>query len=196
MAEQPFEFNPKSLKDAVTQMQRLMDDLYQERLAGAQAGDVFQVDNNTDILTLTLAAAGGITKIANALSIMIDSAGPMTLSSNGLNISPVSTTKNGAAPKLPNDATKYLNGTGTYTVPGGGSGGYQPLSEKNAANGYAGLNSSSRTTKGVDTTDDIIIDLATKGLVLKDTQGTPHYWRVDVTIAGSLSTSDLGTVKP
>lgn|SRR5574343_131792 len=67
---------------------------------------------------------------------------------------------------------------------------------KNAANGYAGLNASSRVTKGVDTTDDVIIDLATKGLVLKDTQGTPHYWRVTIDNTGALVTTDLGTTKP
>lgn len=35
----------------------------------------------------------------------------------------VSTTKHGLAPKLPNDATKYLDGTGAYSVPAGGGGG-------------------------------------------------------------------------
>jgi len=72
----------------------------------------------------------------------------------------------------------------------------QATSQKDAASGYAGLNASSRTTKGVDTTDDIIVDLATKGLVLKDTQGTPHYWRVTVSVLGVLTTTDLGTTKP
>jgi len=33
-----------------------------------------------------------------------------------------------------------------------------------------------RSSRGVDTTDDLIIDLATKGLDLEDTQGPPHYW--------------------
>jgi len=33
----------------------------------------------------------------------------------------VSTAKHGLAPKAPNDATKYLDGTGAYTVPAGGS---------------------------------------------------------------------------
>lgn len=74
--------------------------------------------------------------------------------------------------------------------------GYQKESEKDAASGYAGLNASSRTTKGVDTTDDLIVDLAAKGLVLKDTQGTPHYWRVSITTLGVLTTTDLGTTKP
>ena len=74
--------------------------------------------------------------------------------------------------------------------------GYQKESERNAVSGYAGLNAASRITKGVDTTDDIIVDLATKGLVLKDTQGTPHYWRVTVSTTGVLTTTDLGTTKP
>ena len=56
--------------------------------------------------------------------------------------------------------------------------------------------SGARITKGSDTTDDVIIDLATKGLVLKDTQGTPHYWRVTVSTLGALTTTDLGTTKP
>lgn len=34
----------------------------------------------------------------------------------------VSTTKHGFAPKLPNDATTYLDGTGAYSVPAGGGG--------------------------------------------------------------------------
>ena len=73
---------------------------------------------------------------------------------------------------------------------------YQASSEKDSASGYAGLNSVSRTTKGVDTTDDLIVDLATKGLVLKDPQGTPHYWRGTISALGVLTFADLGTSKP
>jgi len=73
---------------------------------------------------------------------------------------------------------------------------YEQTANKNAVSGYAGLNASSRTTKGVDTTDDVIVDDATNGLVLKDTQGTPHYWRVTVSNAGALVITDLGTTKP
>jgi len=53
-----------------------------------------------------------------------------------------------------------------------------------------------RSSRGIDTTDDVVIDLATKGLVLKDTQGTPHYWRVTISTLGALTTTDLGTTKP
>ena len=45
-------------------------------------------------------------------------------------------------------------------------------------------------------TSDVIVDLATRGLVLKDTQGSPHYWRVTVSNVGALVVSDLGTGKP
>ena len=74
--------------------------------------------------------------------------------------------------------------------------GAEQSANKDAASGYAGLNASSRITKGVDTTDDVIVDDATNGLVLKDTQGTPHYWRVTVNNVGTLVITDLGTTKP
>lgn len=74
--------------------------------------------------------------------------------------------------------------------------GFELISRRNSANGYAGLNASSRTTKGVDAADDLIVDSATKGLVLKDTAGTPHYWRVTADGAGGLTVTDLGTTKP
>lgn len=55
---------------------------------------------------------------------------------------------------------------------------------------------SPRSSRGVDTTDDLIVDDATQGLVLKDTQGTPHYWRITVNNTGTLVITDLGTTKP
>lgn len=59
------------------------------------------------------------------------------------------------------------------------------------------LNSVQRSTTGVDTVDDLIVDAAAKGLVLKDTQGPPaHYWRVTVSNLGALVITDLGTTKP
>ena len=44
----------------------------------------------------------------------------LSLSDNTTN--DVSTTKHGFTPKSPNDATKYLDGTGTYTIPAGSGG--------------------------------------------------------------------------
>lgn len=45
------------------------------------------------------------------------------LSTSDITTNNVSTSKHGFAPKLPNDASKYLDGTGAYTVPSGGGGG-------------------------------------------------------------------------
>lgn len=70
----------------------------------------------------------------------------------------------------------------------------QITSEKDAASGYAGLNASSRITKGVDSTDDLIVDSSSKGLILKDSSG--HYWRLSLSVLGVLATTDLGTTKP
>jgi hypothetical protein len=65
---------------------------------------------------------------------------------------------------------------------------------KDTASGYAGLNAVSRTTKGVDTTDDIITDSTTKGTVMKSPNG--HYWRAAISNLGVVTWTDLGTTKP
>lgn len=44
------------------------------------------------------------------------------LSTSDITTNNASTSKHGFAPKYPNDATKYLDGTGAYTVPSGGGG--------------------------------------------------------------------------
>jgi hypothetical protein len=63
-----------------------------------------------------------------------------------------------------------------------------------AVNRRAELNEVNRTTNGVDTADDVVIDDDAKGLVLKDS--ADHYWRVTVNTSGALVTTDLGTTKP
>lgn len=42
-----------------------------------------------------------------------------TITTSDITTNNVSTTKHGFTPKLPNDATKYLDGTGAYSVPSG-----------------------------------------------------------------------------
>lgn len=69
----------------------------------------------------------------------------------------------------------------------------QSSNQKNAANGYAGLSSVSRTTKGVDTTDHIVIDSSASGVVLKDSSGV--YWKLSI-VSGALTVTSLGTTKP
>lgn len=70
----------------------------------------------------------------------------------------------------------------------------QLTTSKDTASGYAGLNAVSRTTKGVDTTDDIITDSTTKGTVMKSPNG--HYWRAAISNLGVVTWTDLGTTKP
>lgn len=41
-----------------------------------------------------------------------------------------------------------------------------------------------------------LCDTAAGGVVLKDTQATPHYWRVTINNVGVLVTADLGTARP
>lgn len=43
---------------------------------------------------------------------------------------------------------------------------------------------------------DISIEDSARGLILKDTAGTPHYWRVTISTIGVLTTTDLGTTLP
>jgi len=40
---------------------------------------------------------------------------------------------------------------------------------------------------------DLSFKSSSSGVILKDTAGTPHYWRVSTSAAGVLSTADLGT---
>jgi hypothetical protein len=67
-------------------------------------------------------------------------------------------------------------------------------SNKDAVSGYAGLNAVSRTTKGVDTVDDIVVDSITKGLVLKSPNG--NYWRATISNLGVVTWTNLGATKP
>lgn len=106
------------------------------------------------------------------------------------------------------DATTFLRGDQQYAVPSGGgtvtsvalalpaeftvSGSPVNTSGTLTAVWTAGA----RIPRGLDTTDDVVIDLATKGLVLKDTQATPHYWRLTINNSGALVSTDLGTTKP
>jgi hypothetical protein len=86
-----------------------------------------------------------------------------------------------------------ITGTPT-TLSGYGITDAQALSGKDAVSGYAGLNASSRITKGVDTTDDVITDSTTKGPVMKSPNG--HYWRATISNLGVVTWTDLGTTKP
>jgi len=46
----------------------------------------------------------------------------------------------------------------------------------------------------IETENNLVIDNSSVGLVLKDTTGT--YWRITVSTAGVVTTTNLGTTKP
>lgn len=73
--------------------------------------------------TLTIADGSTLTVSSNA-TVSNTNTGDQTLSDATISTSDITTnnvsiTKHGFAPKAPNDATKYLDGTGAYTVPAG-----------------------------------------------------------------------------
>jgi hypothetical protein len=102
-------------------------------LDGAPQGDVVgpgvSVDkevalfDGTDGDTLERATGTGVARVTNGVwgtpGNVVES--EITLVDNTTNN--VSTTKHGFAPKAPNDAAQYLDGTGAYSVPAGSGGG-------------------------------------------------------------------------
>lgn len=85
--------------------------------SGGSATPTFRSLVAADIPTLTLAKISDAGALA-ALNAVTEAL--ITLADNTTNN--VSTTKHGFAPKAPNDATKFLDGTGAYAVPAGTSG--------------------------------------------------------------------------
>ncbi|MFH2076167.1 MAG: hypothetical protein ABIJ57_12615 [Pseudomonadota bacterium] len=68
MADTPFPINSRDPAEAIKQMRQLIDELYQERIAGANVGDVFQISED-DVLTLKLGTNSGLSKTGSALSL-------------------------------------------------------------------------------------------------------------------------------
>lgn len=50
--------------------------------------------------------------------------------------------------------------------------------------------------KVITLSDDVRVNNADGGLILKDHQATPHYWRVTVSNVGVLIVTDIGTSLP
>jgi len=80
----------------------------------------------------------------------------------------------------------------TQNIQGGTTDEYYHLTLAEYSNLYGA--GGTRWVAGVDTTDDLVIDDSTSGLVLKSPDG--HYWRVQITNLGVLTVTDLGTTKP
>jgi len=88
MPQPPFAISAEDPKELINQIQLLMGELYEERIGGAITGDVFSI-NDSDILTLDLAAESGLEKISNKLKVKLDGSS-LKLSANGLSVDAVS----------------------------------------------------------------------------------------------------------
>jgi hypothetical protein len=146
----------------------------------AIVGITFNSADNTWVFVAPATVTGNLTVTGEITAAQVNTTCSYTDNTCGVNAA------NAGAPSAPSAGDCYYDNTAKYDSCWSGTAWSVP----------ALLNSSSRTTKGVDTTDDLIVDLATKGLVLKDTQGTPHYWRVTIDNTGVLTTADVGTGKP
>lgn len=83
MPSSPFPITATETNEMITQMQSLMDDLYQNRLGGACVGDVFMVDDD-DIFKLKYLAIGGLQKIAGSLAILPNTSKGIDCDRNGI----------------------------------------------------------------------------------------------------------------
>jgi hypothetical protein len=97
------------------------------------AGVAISVSPSSGQGTVTVTNAGVASLIAGSGISISGSTGNITvtctltdaqLSTSDITTNNVSTSKHGFAPKAPNDATKYLDGTGTYSVPAGSGGSF------------------------------------------------------------------------
>jgi hypothetical protein len=84
MANVPFPLTGDTADEARWQTFELIRQLYEEKIGGADLGDVFSLPG--DVLTLTLADASGLTKAGNVLAVEPTSTGGLQVNANGLGI--------------------------------------------------------------------------------------------------------------
>ena len=82
MPEQPFAITGLTPEEKVEQALRMMQELFEERIGGANIGDVFTVGGD-DVLTLSLSSTGGLEKSSSAVKVKAASTGGIKTDSNG-----------------------------------------------------------------------------------------------------------------
>ncbi len=89
MADVPYPLSATSITDLKRQIWELIRNIYEEKIGGADLGDVFALVG--DVLTLVLADNSGLTKSGNELAIEVVSTGGLENTSTGLQIKILST---------------------------------------------------------------------------------------------------------
>lgn len=118
MANVPFPITGTDLGALKRQVFELIRQVYEEKIGGADLGDVFSLSG--DVLTLALDPdAPGLQKTNNELSVMVTSDGGLQISSDGISIKVVSTggievSASGLAIKL--DGTSLTSGASGLKV--------------------------------------------------------------------------------
>ena len=84
MANVPYPISGETLEEVRYQIYELIRTLFEEKIGGADLGDVFSIVG--DVFTLVLASASGLTKSGNVLAIDPYSTGGLSISTNGIAI--------------------------------------------------------------------------------------------------------------
>ena len=82
MAQVPYPITEEDAAGIKRQVWNLIRDLYEERLAGLNIGDVFADEG--DVLSLQIASSGGLEKVSNQLKVYCKSTGGLQNSSTGV----------------------------------------------------------------------------------------------------------------
>jgi len=135
---------------------------------------------------------------------------PFRLTENGLwlrdnTIANVSASRHGFAPKLPNDATKYLDGTGAWSTPAGGGGSALVFLERHVASNSAQLDFTAFISGTYDkylivgeslvagtSGADLYMRVGAGGGPTYDTGNNYEYGRIGIKLSSPGSTSNVG----
>jgi len=89
MANVPYPIQGETLEEVRYQIYELIRTLFEEKIGGADLGDVFAIVG--DVLTLVLAGTSGLTKDGNDLAIEVVATGGLQLATDGISIKVVAT---------------------------------------------------------------------------------------------------------
>ena len=84
MGNMPFPLTGEGSDDLKRQVWELLRQIYEEKIGGADLGDVFSTPG--DVLTLALAAFSGLTKEGNELAVQVSPTGGLQITSSGLGV--------------------------------------------------------------------------------------------------------------